>query len=66
MHLASPSSRTACAFQLERRSAWRCDTTRVVIRHEADGRLLEVGARTRTIHPTQSARKTFSSPGAEA
>jgi hypothetical protein len=28
-----------------------CDATRVVMRHDADGRLLEVGARTRTIPP---------------
>jgi 5-methylcytosine-specific restriction endonuclease McrA len=28
-----------------------CDASRVVMRHEADGRLLEVGARTRTIPP---------------
>jgi len=28
-----------------------CDASRVVMRHDADGRLLEVGARTRTIPP---------------
>jgi HNH endonuclease len=28
-----------------------CDATRVVMRHDASGRLLEVGARTRTIPP---------------
>ena len=28
-----------------------CDATRVVMRHDVDGRLLEVGARTRTIPP---------------
>jgi 5-methylcytosine-specific restriction endonuclease McrA len=28
-----------------------CDATRVVMRHDADGRLTEVGARTRTIPP---------------
>src|SRR5437762_1968752 len=28
-----------------------CDASRVVIRHDADGRLLEIGARTRTIPP---------------
>src|SRR6266404_4064716 len=28
-----------------------CDTTRVVMRHDADGRVTEVGARTRTIPP---------------
>src|SRR4029453_14195389 len=28
-----------------------CDATRVVMRHEADGRVTEVGARTRTIPP---------------
>src|SRR5437899_7709217 len=28
-----------------------CDATRVVMRHEADGRLTEVGARTRVIPP---------------
>ena len=28
-----------------------CDATRVVMRHDQDGRLLEVGARTRTIPP---------------
>jgi hypothetical protein len=28
-----------------------CDATRVVMRHDADGRLVEVGARTRTIPP---------------
>src|SRR5688572_15433848 len=28
-----------------------CDATRVVMRHDADGRVLEIGARTRTIPP---------------
>src|SRR5438046_8547882 len=28
-----------------------CDATRVVMRHDADGRITEVGARTRTIPP---------------
>jgi hypothetical protein len=28
-----------------------CDASRVVMRHDADGRLLEIGARTRTIPP---------------
>jgi 5-methylcytosine-specific restriction endonuclease McrA len=28
-----------------------CDASRVVMRHDADGNLLEVGARTRTIPP---------------
>jgi len=28
-----------------------CDTTRVIMRHDADGRVTEVGARTRTIPP---------------
>src|SRR5437588_1798461 len=28
-----------------------CDATRVVMRHDADGRIVEVGARTRTIPP---------------
>jgi hypothetical protein len=29
-----------------------CDATRVVMRHDADGQITEIGARTRTIPPT--------------
>src|SRR5204863_2060020 len=40
---------TRVSAETSRRLA--CDASRVVMRHDADGRLLEVGARTRTIPP---------------
>jgi hypothetical protein len=40
---------THISVETSRRLA--CDATRVVMRHDADGRTLEVGARTRTIPP---------------
>ncbi len=36
-----------------------CDASRVVMRHDPDGRLLEVGARTRTIRPRYGGRCTI-------
>ena len=40
---------THVSYETSRRLA--CDASRVVMRHEADGRVVEVGARTRTIPP---------------
>ena len=40
-----------------------CDASRVVMRHDDDGRVLEVGARTRTIPPGLAAGTRASRPG---
>ena len=48
---ASPSSKMARAFLQKRLSALACDASRVVMRHDAEGRIFEVGAKTRTIPP---------------
>jgi hypothetical protein len=38
-------------FPRKRRGGWACDASRVVIRHDGEGRLVEIRARTRTIPP---------------
>src|SRR5207247_3789677 len=40
-----------------------CDASRVVMRHDEDGRLLEVGARTRTIPPALRRARPHRGPG---
>ena len=40
-----------------------CDASRVVMRHDADGRLMEIGARTRTIPPGAAPGVTASDRG---
>jgi Domain of unknown function (DUF222)/HNH endonuclease len=49
MRPVNRSSRAVRAFPTSRRLA--CDATRVIMRHDGDGRTMEVGARTRTIPP---------------
>ena len=48
---ASPSSRTGARVSAETSRRLACDASRVVMRHDEDGRTVEVGARTRTIPP---------------
>ena len=48
---ASPSSRTGARVSAETSRRLACDASRVVMRHDEDGRVVEIGARTRTIPP---------------
>ena len=47
----SPCWRTAAHVSAETSRRLACDASRVVMRHDGDGRVVEVGARTRTIPP---------------
>ena len=49
MGMGSGQSHMAGSAETSRRLA--CDASRVVMRHDADGRVVEIGARTRTIPP---------------
>ena len=48
---ASPLSRTAPTFPRETSRRLACDASRIVMRHDKRGRVVEIGARTRTIPP---------------